>query len=142
MLDFWKSVRVYRTRFNKQFNRPIYEAWLSEAVATGRIEAPGFFDDPAIRKAWCGCMWMGVSMGHVDPLKEVNAAEKRIANNISTQEQEASEYNGNDWNAVVRQRRKEIEAMSDSGSAENTKKPDEANKSEKNKEGEKKNGQS
>ena len=142
MLDFWKSVRVYRTRFNKQFNRPIYEAWLSEAVATGRIEAPGFFDDPAIRKAWCGCMWMGVSMGHVDPLKEVTAAEKRIANNISTQEQEASEYNGNDWNAVVRQRRKEIEVMSDVSSADNTKEPDKAIKSEKNKEGEKKNGQS
>ena len=113
MLDFWKTVRVYRTRFIKQFNQPIYEMWLSEAVATGRIEAPGFFDDPAIRKAWCGCMWIGVSMGHVDPMKEVNAAEKRILNNISTQEQEASEYNGNDWNTVIRQRRKEIAAMND-----------------------------
>lgn len=117
MLDFWKTVRVYRTRFNKQFNQPVYEAWLSEAVAAGRIQAPGFFDDPAIRKAWCGCKWMGVSMGHVDPLKEVNAAEKRIANNISTQEQEASEYNGNDWNANIRQRRKEIEAMAEIASA-------------------------
>lgn len=113
MLDFWKGVRVNRTRFNKQFNQPVYEMWLAEAVAAGRIEAPGFFDDPAIRKAWCGCMWMGVSMGHVDPLKEVNAAEKRIANNISTQEQEASEYNGNDWNANIRQRRKEMEALAD-----------------------------
>lgn len=109
LLDFWKTVRVSRTRFCKQFNQPIYEMWLSEAVATGRIEAPGFFDDPAIRKAWCGCKWMGASMGHVDPLKEVNAAEKRIANNISTQEQEAAEYNGNDWNAIIRQRKKETE---------------------------------
>lgn len=47
-------------------------------------------------------------MGHVDPLKEVNAAEKRILNNITTQEQEASEYNGNDWNTNIRQRQKEI----------------------------------
>ena len=54
---------------------------------------------------------MGASMGHVDPLKEVNAAEKRIQLNISTEEQEASEYNGNDWNANVRQRRKEISAL-------------------------------
>lgn len=110
LLDFWKTVRVYRNRFIKQFNQPIYEAWLAEAVALGRIDAPGFFDDPAIRNAWCGCRWMGASMGHVDPLKEVNAAEKRIANNISTQEQEASEYNGNDWNANIRQRRKEVDA--------------------------------
>ena len=108
LLDFWRTVRVYRTRFNSSFNQPIYEQWLSEAVATGRIEAPGFFDDPAIRQAWCGCVWMGASMGHVDPLKEVNAAEKRILNNISTQEQEAAEYNGNDWSENVRQRKKEI----------------------------------
>lgn len=113
LLDFWRTVRVYRTRFNSGFNQPIYEQWLSEAVASGRINAPGFFDDPAIRQAWCGCVWMGASMGHVDPLKEVKAAEARIANNISTQEQEASEYNGNDWAANVRQRRKEMTALED-----------------------------
>jgi len=108
LLDFWRTVRVYRTRFNTMFNQPVYEQWLSEAVAAGRIDAPGFFDDPAIRQAWCGCVWMGASMGHVDPLKEVNAAVARIQNNISTQEQEASEYNGNDWAANVRQRAKEL----------------------------------
>lgn len=111
LLDFWRTVRVYRTRFNSAFNQAIYEQWLAEAIAAGRIEAPGFFDDPAIRQAWCGCVWMGASMGHVDPLKEVNAAAARIANNITTQEQEASEYNGNDWAANVRQRRRELEAM-------------------------------
>ena len=108
LLDFWRAVRVYRTRFNAMFNQPIYEQWLSEAVAIGRIEAPGFFDDPAVRQAWCGCNWMGASMGHVDPLKEVKAAEFRIANNISTEEQEAMEYNGNDWAANIRQRSKEL----------------------------------
>lgn len=113
LLDFWRSVRVYRTRFNTMFNQPIYEQWLAEAVAAGRIEAPGFFDDPAVRAAWCGCSWMGASMGHVDPLKEVNAAAARIANNITTQEQEASEYNGNDWAANIRQRRREIAALAD-----------------------------
>lgn len=107
LLDFWKIVRVHRTAFNASFNQPIYEQWLSEAVAIGRIEAPGFFDDPAVRAAWCGCMWNGASMGHVDPLKEINAAEKRIDLNISTQEQEAAEYNGADWLANVRQRTKE-----------------------------------
>ena len=111
LLDFWRTVRVYRTRFNAAFNQPVYEAWLAEAVASGRIEAPGFFDDPAIRQAWCGCLWMGASMGHVDPLKEVNAAAARIAHNITTEEQEASEYNGNDWAANIRQRKRELGAL-------------------------------
>lgn len=108
LLDFWRTVRVYRTKFNSSFNQPVYEQWLAEAVASGRIEAPGFFDDPAVRQAWCGCLWMGASMGHVDPLKEVNAAAMRIANNITTQEQEAAEYNGNNWDEIVKQRKKEI----------------------------------
>lgn len=125
LLDFWREVRVNRTSFNANFNQPIYEQWLSEAVALGRIEAPGFFDDPAIRQAWCGCMWMGASMGHVDPLKEVKAAAERIAHNISTEEQEASEYNGNDWLNNIRQRRKELAAL---GSSENEEKPQKAGK--------------
>ena len=41
LLDFWREVRVHRTAFNSSFNQPIYEQWLSEAVAIGRIEAPG-----------------------------------------------------------------------------------------------------
>ena len=111
LLDLWRVVRVQRTAFNASFNQPIYEQWLAEAVALGRIDAPGFFDDPAIRQAWCGCTWMGASMGHVDPLKEVKAAAERIAHNISTEEQEASEYNGNDWLNNIRQRRREIAAL-------------------------------
>ena len=59
-------------------------------------------------------------MGHVDPLKEVKAATERIANNITTQEQEASEYNGNDWLANIRQRKKELSALADETSTNKT----------------------
>lgn len=118
LLDFWRIVRRYRARFNDAFNQPVYEQWLAEAVALGRIEAPGFFEDAAIREAWCGCKWMGASQGHVNPVQEANAAKTRIELNISTEEQEAAEYNGNDWNAVVRQRKKEIAAFDDGQSGQ------------------------
>ena len=52
-------------------------------------------------------------MGHVDPKKEAEAASMRIALNISTQEQEASEYNGNSWAENVRQRKKEAAAAAE-----------------------------
>ena len=113
LLDFMRTVKVFRSRFDRQFNQPIYEQVLAEAVATGRIQAPGFFDDPLVRKAWSGCQWIGATMGHVDPMKEINAAALRIANNITTQEQEAAEYNGNDWTENIRQRRKELTALAD-----------------------------
>ena len=122
-----------RTAFVESFCQPIYEQWLSEAIATGRIDAPGFFDDPAVRQAWCGCMWMGASMEHVDPLKEANAATVRIANNMTTQEQEASEYNGNDWLSNVRQRRKELSALKETKTDGKTKKPKETQKEERSK---------
>jgi len=102
---------VYRQKFIHMFCRPVYEQWLAEAVAIGRIQAPGFFDDPAVRQAWSGSTWMGSSMGHIDPLKEVKAAAERIRNNISTEEAEAIAYDGADWNANIRQRKKEITAL-------------------------------
>ena len=57
-------------------------------------------------------------MGHVDPLKEANAAERRIANNITTQEQEASEYNGNNWDENIKQRKEEIKETQQMGREE------------------------
>ena len=46
-------------------------------------------------------------MQQLDPLKEVSAAEKRIALNLSTQEREAAEFNGSDWNENIAQRKRE-----------------------------------
>ena len=45
----------------------VYEAWLAEAVARGRIKAPGFFGDPAIRKAYADCKWNGPSRTALNP---------------------------------------------------------------------------
>ena len=111
MLDFWKVVRRYRQHFIERFNQPIYEQWLAEAVALGRIDAPGFFDDPAVRDAWCGCQWIGTSQGHVQPVQEANAAKIRMETGISTGEQEAREYNGGDYFENIAERGRELAAM-------------------------------
>lgn len=110
ILDFWKVVRRYRQQFIQQFNQPIYEAWLAEAVALGRIDAPGFFDDPLVRDAWCGCQWIGTSQGHVQPVQEANAAKIRMDLGITTGEQEAMEYNGSNWTENMAQRGREEQA--------------------------------
>lgn len=110
-LDFWKVVRRYRQRFTENFNQPIYEQFLAEAISLGRIEAPGFFDDPAIREAWCGCQWIGTSQGHVQPVQEANAAKIRMDSGISTGEEEALQYNGSDWMENVAQRGRELAAQ-------------------------------
>ena len=96
-LDFWRVVTKYRERFVQGFNQPIYEAVIAEAIALGRLDAPGFFDDPLIRDAWLGCQWVGSSRGHVQPVQEANAAVTRMKAGITTGEQEAMEYGGTDY---------------------------------------------
>lgn len=108
LTEYWRKIPRARRDFIADFCQPVYEAFLAEAVALGRIEAPGFFDDPVIRASWCKCNWIGSTMQQLDPLKEVSAAERRIALNLSTQEREAAEFNGSDWNENITQRRREV----------------------------------
>lgn len=100
LLEAWKMFRMRRTWIVQTFCQPIYEEWLSEAVAKGRIKAPGFFDDPVIRAAWCGAEWYGPSQGHLNPLQEANAARIRIEEEISTREREAAEFSGQSWEDI------------------------------------------
>ena len=81
------------------FCKPIYEIWLTEAVARGRISAPGFLTDPIIRQAYLGSEWIGPSQGQLDPTKEVQAAVMAIENGLSTREAEAVKLNGSQFSS-------------------------------------------
>jgi capsid protein len=54
ILEAWKFFRGRRTWLDTHFCTPVYEAVISEAVARGWLEAPGFFDDPFLRQAYLG----------------------------------------------------------------------------------------
>lgn len=97
------------------FCRPIYEEWLAEAVAKGRIEAPGFFEDPAVRAAWSGSDWVGAAMGSLDPTKDVQAAEMRVQGEFSTREREAAELTGMRYDRIMRVRAREESKRRENG---------------------------
>ncbi|MGN0787116.1 MAG: phage portal protein [Christensenellales bacterium] len=96
-----ETIRMKRSWFVSDFCQPIYEVWLAEAVASGRISAPGFFRDPAIRKAWSTARWDGPAQTHLDPVKEATANEMLVKNGWKTNEQIAREYYGSDWSENV-----------------------------------------
>lgn len=100
LLEAWKMFRMRRVWMVQSFCQPVYEEWLAEAVAKGRIQAPGFFEDPARRAAWCGAKWYGPSQGHLNPLQEATAAKVRIDEEISTREREAAEFSGESWEDI------------------------------------------
>lgn len=111
LLEAWKMFRMRRTWLANDFCNPIYEQWLSEAVAKGRINAPGFFSDPLIKKSYCKAEWFGPSQGQIDPLKEVTAATRRVEQGFSTRQKETIELTGNDFIQNVRQIEKEEKLM-------------------------------
>ena len=101
LLEAWKAFRMRREWLTKNFCRPVYEVWMTEAVARGRIHAPGFLTDPLIRQAYLQSEWIGPSQGQLDPTKEVSAAVTAIENGLSTREAEAIRLNGSEYAANV-----------------------------------------
>lgn len=101
LLEAWKAFRMRREWLVKDFCAPVYELWLTEAVASGRINAPGFLTDPLIRQAYLQSNWIGPSQGQLDPTKEVQAATMAIEAGLTTREAEAIKLNGSEYAANV-----------------------------------------
>ncbi len=115
MQDAWEAFRTRRSWFVNDMCQPVYEAWLAEAVALGRIKAPGFFDDPLLRAAWSGARWIGPAQGILDPLKEARAAMLLIDHGIKTHSQVTMEMTGGDWEENVEQLARENELLAKAG---------------------------
>lgn len=107
LIEAWKMYRMRRDWMARNFCQPIYEEFLAEAIALGRVDAPGFFEDPIVRKAYCKAEWNGPSQGQLDPLKEVQAAEKRVENGFSSRTKETIELTGGDFFETNRLRKAE-----------------------------------
>lgn len=103
LLEAWKAFKMRREWFVNDFAKPIYEIWLSEAVALGRVDAPGFFSDPYIRQAWLGSEWIGPSQGQLDPIKEISAEILAISEGITTREQSTVKLNSRSWDENMAQ---------------------------------------
>lgn len=95
--EAWKMFKMYRAWLANDFCQPIYEEFLAEAVAKGRIAAPGFFTDPIAHKAYCKAKWNGPARGLLNPVQEVNAAVTRVNNGFSTRSDETMEMAGGDY---------------------------------------------
>lgn len=121
LLEFWKMAHMRRAVLSATLCQPIYEEWLSEAVALGRVKAPGFFDDPSIRAAWCGAEWYGPKQGHLNPLQEAKAIEVLIDNDLTTREKAASEVSGQAWEDIAPVRVREEKYRRDNGLGEQLK---------------------
>lgn len=106
-VEAWKFFRMRRAWMERCFCNPVYELWMDEAVSIGRLSAPGYFNDPMIKKAYLGAMWIGPGRGLINETAEVKAATERVKEGFSTIAQESAEMSGGDFDTNHRQRVKE-----------------------------------
>lgn len=102
MNESWRAFMMRRKWFINDFCQAVYEIWFAEAVSKGRIDAPGFFLNQMIQKAYTKVTWNGPAQGWLNPLQEVNASVKRIETGLSTHEDECATVNGSDFDDNVR----------------------------------------
>jgi len=115
LLEFWNYVRSERQWLADNFLQIVFEIWMYEVVASGRIACPGFFADPGIRKAYCGCAWVGPAKGQINEQNEVDAAIARIDSGLSTLAHETAELTGQDWERNHKQQAKERKMRLEAG---------------------------
>ena len=93
LLLWWINVEIWRAELVADFLSEIYEAWLSEELAAGRISAPGW-SDPRLRAAWLDAAWHSLPLPHIDPKKEADAIKGFLDMSLTNQEREAIAHNG------------------------------------------------
>ena len=111
LLESWRYFTTRRAWVASAWAQPVYELWFEEAVNAGLIDAPDFYD---LRSFYCRAKWIGPGRGWIDPVKEAEAAQVRMATGISTLEAECAEQ-GMDYNDVIDQRSIEKQRLQEAG---------------------------
>jgi lambda family phage portal protein len=117
LLMAWRHWFGWRAWIAQHLCQPVYELWLADEVAAGRVSAPGFFADPIVRAAWCGAQWVGDGPGSIDPEKEARGARARWELGITTLQTESLLHDGVDWETKHAQQVREAEARRAAGLA-------------------------
>ena len=99
MLEAWRYFNGRRRWLTDIWLRPVYELWLEEAIGTGHIEAPDYYQN---RYAYQRARFIFGGRGWVDPVKEATAAQIRINAGLSTLEKECAEQ-GEDYEEILDQ---------------------------------------
>ena len=110
----WRIAQQRRWELDYYILGPIYEMWLSEEIAAGRKNAPGW-SDPRLRAAWIAHRYNGLSMPNIDPVKTAKAAKEYISMGAITLNDAAIEHNDSDAKSNRIKLKQEIQELRDIG---------------------------
>lgn len=95
LILFWRVAEIGRYEQKWDWLDYVYEAWLSEEIAAGRVSAPGW-SDPLMRQAWLSSRWGGAPMPIIDPSKQSKADKDYLEVGAQHLDDVARNYNGSD----------------------------------------------
>jgi lambda family phage portal protein len=107
-----RAMRGKKVRVADRTGLIVYRCWLEEMINTNQINSwptKGINIYEGLNmEALTNAAFIGASTAQIDEMKETEAAVLRIANNLSTVEDEAGRL-GKDWRRIMAQRKREIE---------------------------------
>lgn len=116
LIEAWKTMARRRLDFGHGFGTPIWSMLLEEMFDVDDLplprNAPEFME---CRTAYSACKWMGPGRGYMDPVKERQGSVLGMDAGMSTLEEEVAENGGHDWEEVLDQRQREIQAYQERG---------------------------
>jgi lambda family phage portal protein len=113
--SIWPVVLRRRRRIAAPIYQSIYESWLDEQVATGRIPFRGGYRAFAANRAratWAE--WQGPAKPTADDWKSAKSASERMQNGTTSLEYECAEM-GLDYREVIEQRARETKLLAEAG---------------------------
>lgn len=110
---FVKAVRIDRTRLADVVLDRLFRLWFAEWSVLRRIDE-GVAEIESGGAETVPHSWFWDGFEHVDPAKEANAQSVRLTSGTTNWAHECAE-NGDDWEAVIRQRARELELARELG---------------------------
>lgn len=111
----WQFFRKKRNWLARNFYDEVYGWMMDEAVASGRLDRPGYFEDPAIRAAYLGAEWIGPQRASLNPKQESDADKQDVEEGFKTIEQVCMERTGGEFEKKNAQRAKEVGMRKEAG---------------------------
>lgn len=119
--DWEHTVFVRRKAFQEEFYQNIYNFWFHIEVLKNKIQAPGYLkamqtNDDMVLESYRNCRFVGASIPHIDPLKEVQAEREKLGEQgksipLTTVEQATEALSGGESYNNIQQFARELELV-------------------------------
>lgn len=119
LADIWRTFLVRREMMNQKFAMPYVAGWMEESILSGFLPLPDGAEPTlenwiARRDRLVRGTFISWGKPVIDPVKERQGQQMSLALGLTTMEEEAA-AEGKDWDAILRQRKKEKDLREELG---------------------------